>query len=248
MARDFVKATEGVSKPMMDGERHGPRMLIRASALALVVAVVSACSSAEPPSQLPVPEVTWPDSAMAHGLEDSPWVQIIREAEVLSSVAWNNLDYSDPALINAWGYDTVVDELYRDAQLRFVPGMYELSPLAASLLDWGPNPLVILDVADEGTSGVVTACAVNTRKLGSGDIHSVKVSIYEVRDVGDGATEINVKQADPDTRQEIKGGCGHDVIPEVRFDPAPEFPSMPENGIKQPADRKVYEELQASDG
>ena len=247
MARNLVKATEGISKPIMDGERHIRRMLIRASTVALVVAVVSACSSAEPPSQLPVPEVTWPDNAMAHGLEDSPWVQIVREAEVLSSVAWNYLDYSDPDLISTWGYETVVDEMVRDAELRFVPSLYSSTSDFPSLLDWGPNPIVPVKVDETEGGAIVTACAVFSRNAVDGEVRAVELRSYEIRDV-EGGTTITYETSDQSVEDLGFPECGPDRIEGAFFAPPPELPPSPENGIKYPADRKVYEELQTGGG
>lgn len=230
----------------MRGTRVRTTSAARLAAVVTASVLLTGCSGGEPPSELPVPDVTWPDGAPSGEIEDSRWVQIVREAEVLSSVAWNNLDYSDPALINAWGYETVLEVLHDYAELRFVPAAYDTEDQARSLLDWGPNPLIILDVADEGDSGVVTACAVAGRTI-TGDIWNVVVREYRVRDLGNGSTEISYEDESSAPSELGLDQCTTDAMPEPVFNPAPELPSGPDVTLRPPADRKVYEELRAGE-
>lgn len=220
----------------------------RASAATVVaVCVLAGCSSSEPPSELPVPDVTWPDSAMAYDLEASRWVQIVREAEVLASVAWNHLDYSDPDLIAAWGYDTVVDTLLHRAELRYTPGIYDRTPEdIPSLRDWGPNPIVPYSVEETPAGATVTACAVRSRSLGTGEIASVEVRHYEIREV-QGGTQITFEHDSDLIGTPAFDWCRTNELEEARFDPQPTIPPDASDGIKPPADREVYEELQARD-
>lgn len=229
----------------------GAARLARAWSLsALAALTLTACADgAEPPSELLVPDVAWADGAPSGELEDSPWVQAVRNAELLSSVAWNNLDYSDPALIHAWGYDSVAEDLFPDAEWRMqgVPTHIIAVPDSHRLIDVGPLPLMPLSV-DEGPDGAsVTACVGAQKTKFRGDFQTATIEYYHVEETGAGSYSITRESPSLDMKNARRDECtldvlplGPDRLPGGLFDPAPAPPTDPEVQLKPPAAPEAY--------
>lgn len=217
---------------------RGPRACVATVCVLVGVTIIAGCSADEP-RELPVPEVIWSDGAPSGELESSSWVAKVRAAETLSSVAWNNLDYSDPDLVAAWGYGTVTDLLVPSAELRLDNLRAEIAvvPDMPRLVDAGPLPMTPIAVEETPEGATVTTC-VAAAWNSAGDVTSASIVIYEVTENGRRAitkstADLDVQNADPDR-------CTVDMLPHARFDPAPTPPTDPEVTITPPADREAY--------
>ena len=219
---------------------HVRRVMMVTVAVAFT-ALIAGCTSPEP-STLEVPDVVWPAGEPAGELEDSAWVQAVREAEVLSSVAWNNLDYSDPALIEAWGYDSVVEKVYPEAERRLDDRRAEIVgfPDNLRLVDVGPVPLLALDVEEELDGARVTACVASAWSRFRGELQDASIAYYHVKETSAGDHSITKEWASVNIQNERKDECALDLLPVGLFDPAPEPPTDPEVELKPPADPDAY--------
>lgn len=217
------------------------RRAVASTVAVAFTALIAGCTSPEP-STLEVPDVVWPAGEPAGELEYSAWVQAVREAEVLSSVAWNNLDYSDPALIEAWGYDSVVEEVFPAAEWRLGDMRSQITavPDNPRLVDAGPIPLLVLDVEGELDGARVTVCVASGWSRFRGELQNASIAYYHVKETSAGDHSITKEWAGVDIQNERKDECAPDLLPVGLFDPVPEPPTDPEVELKPPADPEAY--------
>ncbi|RXR25669.1 hypothetical protein EQW78_12215 [Oerskovia turbata] len=112
------------------------------------VLVLGGCSSAPEPAPFST-EVEWPEGEPVGELEESPWVQAVRDYELVGAAATNALDFSSPhvdimteSLARGW-YSEVVDGIENgDLELRA-----------------GPMSFVVTSVEETESGATVIVCS-----------------------------------------------------------------------------------------
>lgn len=137
---------------------HRPLLRVAAFAVSTALATMLSGCTSESASDLPAPNVVWDHGEPSGDLWDSPWAQAYIDARVQATLARVYGDYSDPATVEALGYDSAVIEASILADTRFtgLPNQVEYTDLLAEYAFYG----TILDIeeAPDGRSARLDVC------------------------------------------------------------------------------------------
>jgi hypothetical protein len=182
---------------------------------ALTTAVLTGCatSSLSPPE---VPEIVWITDEPTGPLEDDEWVKTVRTYGILSSVAWNAGDYTDPALATVAAPQRI--------QATWSRREAEAGRSEGQILMAGPTPFtpVTVEASTSGDRAVVTGCAVEGWII---DAQNLDPRVEGGREV-----QYELKRDDHDNPQVVAVNsmadtCDPTHIPRAVFDPAPQVPT-----------------------
>ncbi|RXR33242.1 hypothetical protein EQW78_12210 [Oerskovia turbata] len=131
----------------MKRECRVPRGAVRAAAALVGAVVLGGCSSAPEPAPFST-EVEWPEGEPVGELEGTPWVQAVREYELVVAAGTNALDFSSSRFgVMAEG---VTQGWYEEAVDGIEDGDLEL---------WvGPRSFVVSSVVETEAGVTVVAC------------------------------------------------------------------------------------------
>ena len=207
----------------------------------LALLTLAGCADSREPSQLPTPAVVWPDGPPTGPYEDTEWVKAYRAQALAEAVAWNAMDFSDVALVEAIGLEEASSLAESRVEWRFKFKATGDEDAARAEVQTGPDGAVVLDVIEDGQGGAIVVTCVDARLVESGQqVRSWRVtphaeSGFNVRHLG---------------RDEVAGGkpletylseCEAATIPQGFFDPVPE-PNLDRDAkVKGPADASKYD-------
>ena len=215
---------------------------LRFMSLLLVTMVVTGCSSGQP-SDLESPDVVWPESPPVTEFDDSPYVQAFRANIYEATIAWNNLDYTDPDLIRhgghkraAWltehGRGSLIDAyIWLEIDQGADPSVY---------LVQGPETIIPTKVTPHSdNTAYVEYCSQpgpdSSEHEASGG--RVFITLYD-----DGSSTVSRAGFEPGSVTEHLDYCRTLDMPVAKFDPAPTPITSPTPGsIRPPLPPKAYD-------
>lgn len=181
----------------------------------LAATALTGCTTS-PPSPPEVPDILWVTDEPTGPLEADEWVQTARAYELLSSVAWNAGDYTDPALARVTA-PLLIQEHGRRRKA-------EAGRSEGQILMAGPTPFTPASVkaSTSGDRAVVTGCWVEGWFL---DAETSAPQVSGGREV-----QYELKRDDHDNPQVVDAyskatTCDPTDIPRAVFAPAPEIPT-----------------------
>lgn len=131
--------------------RHTDRPVRAAASVAAALAVVALGAGCSQEPEEP-PAIVWVDGEPDGPLEEDPWARTVRVGEEAYTYARNTGDFTQPQLIDSWGYGRILQLATR------VRGQVQSK---RSRVELGPQPFAPLIVReeDDGRRALVIGCA-----------------------------------------------------------------------------------------
>lgn len=198
----------------------------------VVVVALSGCSSPEA-TELPTPDVVWEEGAPTGSVWESEWASAYMEAKIHLAAANAYGDYSDPALIAALGYDSVVAEASIAEDTRFEPDSSQRSFYERDATFAYRSTIVAIKESADGSSAHIQGCA--TTRQGN-DLIGVAED-WTISKVGDGSYRA---ERNP---QGTAQGCGDATLWVGTWAQPIDFENVGRDSVKMPLPREYYVDL-----
>lgn len=199
----------------------------------LTVLALTGCGDSREPSHLETPAVVWPDGEVTGAFPDEPAAQAVQDYAIAFAVAWNAVDYSDPAFVELIGIEAATEAAQQREEKRRTTAS---SSLYFTTMP-GPERALVIDVVHEGSTTSVITCVTDKDAIG------ILVRYYLVEAREDGSYRLTrgsegVVPANSDTIT-YTDACREQGIPQGLFEPAPT--TDPDAKVVGPADASKYD-------